>query len=698
MKKYTHNNIEVLIYDIGFYAIGQKGNNDLLLHGPVGRSNFEVAVPGKKQIYLGEGGFSFQGVKESDKGLELTYRSDADSLEVTVELDFIKDTDLIVQSCRAKNIGNETVTLTKFSSAIIDRVASSEDISWDKNPSLKIHLCHNKWQGEAQWVSYSPKDLGLYAGSIHPWERASYKLHSVGSWPACNFFPLVIVEDTEHGNAWFVETEGAHSWQIKLSCYGGYVKPSLAIEASGCDETNGGWFIELAAGEEYSTERAFYGVTGGGFEEAVAQLIKFKRADSVQNHKNGYPPVFFNDYMNCVWGNQDPEIITKLIDKAAEVGCEYFVIDGGWESNSGGDGLGDWIEKPSLYSKITIADLAKKIIKKGMVPGIWFELESCNKSTAYGATLDDDALLKRYGASVGHDDRCFYNLTNPKVRQYLKSRVREYYDMGYRFIKNDYNQNTGIGCTNTYEGSSCAEGLIRHSKAFYSFIDELYEEFPDLVIENCSSGAMRGDNKTLRRFALQSTSDQELYYNNPSIIMGSTALMPPEKAGNWSYPYAASFDKHMSFNCDDAYMKTQADGKETVFNTVNTLMGVFYQSGRIDRADPKNTALIKEGISIYKRIRKYHKISRPVYPLGMHSINVKEPAVLGLLSDNRLMLAIWNIQDTRENISLDLTKYVGQNAAIETIYSAEDYSCSLLCGRFSAKMTDMSALFVEISF
>lgn len=116
-------------------------------------------------------------------------------------------------------------------------------------------------------------------------------------------------------------------------------------------------------------------------------------------------------------------------------------------------------------------------------------------------------------------------------------RVAYVYNVGYRYIKNDYNLSAIVGCTNNFDGNSPAKGLIENTNAFYDFIDSLYRNFLELIMENCSSGALREDNKTLRRFSLQSTSDQEIYINNPSIVMGSEAIMPPEKSGLWVYPY-----------------------------------------------------------------------------------------------------------------------------------------------------------------
>ena len=81
--------------------------------------------------------------------------------------------------------------------------------------------------------------MGICPSTTHSWERESYKINSIGSWSTANFFPLVMIEDKKNKKIWYMETEGSHNWFIKLFSFGGYVEPSLAIEASGCDESNG---------------------------------------------------------------------------------------------------------------------------------------------------------------------------------------------------------------------------------------------------------------------------------------------------------------------------------------------------------------------------------------------------------------------------------------------------------------------------
>ena len=185
-------------------------------------------------------------------------------------------------------------------------------------------------------------------------------------------------------------------------------------------------------------------------------------------------------------------------------------------------------------------------------------------------------------------------------------------------------------------------------------------------MENCGSGALREDNKTLRRFLMQSTSDQELYLNNPSIAMGSEAIIPPEKAGLWVYPYPGDPEVKEKFALTEAYVRERKDGKETAFNIVTGLMGAMYLSGRIDLCDRENFALVKKGTEIFKKVRKYISQSHPIYPAGMHKINDERIAAFGLLSRERLMLAVWNTSSEKKEKPIDLSKYVGTLAVKQT--------------------------------
>lgn len=699
MKEYRIKGSRLLVFPNGKFTVcGGEAPQSPRTQALNERPNFSLAIDGGQRLLLGDG-LVFSGMEETEHGCALHYHCPRHQLTVTTLLSFTPERSVIVQTNRVKNTGNAPVTLSAFSSAMIDELTGTDGQPWYQNEAITVHICHSKWQGEGQWRQYTPTQLGLYPTSVHPFECAEFRVCSLGSRSTEHFYPLVMLEDRARGKSWFLETEGAHSWQLRLAAYGGYTKPSLAFEASGCDEEVGGWHYTLSPGEEYTTERAFFGVVDGGFEAAVAALTDFKRADSAVRFRDGLLPVVFNDYMNCLWSQQDPALLLPLIDRAAEVGAEVFCIDGGWCGKvNGRSGIGDWLTQPSYYDMDGLRRIAAYIQSKGMRAGIWLELESCDPD-AFGASLEEDCVLKRYNARLG--EVYTYNFGCERVRTYLTQRVAALYDMGFRFIKNDYNHSFGIGSTNNYGGESPAEGEIVNARQFLSFLDSLYARFPDLIIENCGGGAMRSDNSLLRRCYLQSTSDQELYWNNPSIVMGSMALMPPEKAGIWAYPYPALFPydsegRYLPFSPDARYLRSMADGRETVFNMVTAMCGFLYLSGRIDACDEKNLALIKDGVQLYRQVRHVISRSRAVYPLGLLALGEKKPAALGLLSENRLLLAVWNLTDAQADTAVPLAAYTGPGAKLEAAYPAGT-ACRLDGGTLHVQLGAASAAYLVLS-
>ena len=667
MKNIYHNNTKIVIFDDGKFIITTKDSAAREISTTP--SNFTVGISGKKIIAIDKGQFEFCNIEELKEEVNLYYTEKENGLNVKISLKFIPGTNVVVQQNTITNSSEKTIRLTQFSSGTLGNISCNENDPWYENENLSINICYNKWQSEAQWQKFSPDQLGLTPSTMHFWEKEVYDINSTGSWSTGAYYPLVIAEDLENDMVYFAEIEGSHNWNIRICSCGGYNSPMLYAEMTACNEENGCWYYELFPGEAYVAERVFLGVVNGSFEDAARELNLFKRYDSVIKSNAKMPYVIYNTYMNSLWLDQTPDKVISLINTARNVGCEIFCIDAGWSQSRDGDTvnyLGDWYPRTDIYKKIGLKEIADLIRQNGMIPGIWFEFDACVEN-AYGYSLDDDAVIKRYNDPVG-GSRSFYNMKNKKVRAYLKERIRELYDLGFKYIKNDYNKNTGIGCTNNYAGDSPAEGLKQNSDAFCEFINELYNEFPELIIENCGSGALRSDNKMLRNFTLQSTSDQELYKNYPSVMMGSMAIMPTEKAGVWTYPYPVTFYERVDFKISDRYIAEMSVANQTVFNMITAMFGCMYISGRIDLCDEKNLAAIKEGIELYKKNRMHIKESFPIYPTGIHRLNKKECFSFGTISRNKLMLAVWNIDSESDSLCIDLSKWIENNSKIKAVY------------------------------
>ena len=310
-----------------------------------------------------------------------------------------------------------------------------------------------------------------------------------------------------------------------------------------------------------------------------------------------------------------------------------------------------------------------------MTPGIWLEVEAIAKSSLRGKDRFD-LTLKRNDTVIG-DVRGFLDFREKDARDFIESVFDKLYEVGIRFVKNDYNQSVGIGPDGA---DSFSEGSCELSRFVSDFFIYIQKKYPDLVIESCASGGLRSDLSVLRQDYLESLSDQEYYYMNPSIIVGSAACYLPEKAGSWSYPYPLPYE-HRMMQFKDYFadkLGNFADGEETAFNMINSMLGVMYLSGHIEFADEKNTSLIKEAIEVYKATRAEFKSPSPAFITAPFGITDELIAAYGLESDKGMLVAVWKIGTDDSEASFDLTKYGAKSAklvyptALNTEYSFEN--------------------------
>ena len=586
-----------------------------------------------------------------------------DGFEVIQEEQTFLGIGTVVQKNTIVNIGDEAIRINRFSSTYIEGVAPG----FHKKDVI-IHFCNNCWEGEAQWVSCTPYEFGLYPVAKHTWSRTGKSISSVGSWSTCRYYPLLFIEDKTDNKTWYFEHEGGFSWAIELGTRGKTEELGICVEVNGFDENQSGFTYMLKPNDKFTTSKAVYGVVDGGIDEAVSELMKYKRL--TDNKRFGEPPVCFNDYMNCLWARPDEKKLIPLIDSASEVGAEIFCIDDGWfKTEDNGYNFGDWIEDDARFGKYGFSGIIEYIKSKGMKPGIWFELETCVPQSEI-FKICADSVLMRDGKPVGNG-RCFLNFKNKKVCDYLTARIEHFYNMGIRFIKNDYNHTTGIGCDNS--GHSYAYGLTENTRAFYAFIDEITKKFPELIIENCGSGAMRCDNGTLKHFNLQSSSDQEMFNNNPSIVWGMQRCMMPEKTGIWSFPFPlenSRISEGLTIYNDEYYDK-MANGEQTIYNMACAMFGVMYLSGHIEMCDKYNKQLIKEGIKAYKRDRKFLLNALPLFVYPQQKLFSDGYSVLALCNNDRIRLGIFKF-NAKSELEIDLSKWIDNDCELTQIYPLQN--------------------------
>lgn len=87
--------------------------------------------------------------------------------------------------------------------------------------------------------------------------------------------------------------------------------------------------------------------------------------------------------MNCLFGDSTTEKLLPLIDATADAGCECFCIDCGWYTDTNWwAGVGEWKPSAQRYPG-GIEKPIKYIREKGMIPGLWLEIETVGLMPKY---------------------------------------------------------------------------------------------------------------------------------------------------------------------------------------------------------------------------------------------------------------------------------------------------------------------------
>ncbi|MCL6443954.1 MAG: alpha-galactosidase [Alicyclobacillus sp.] len=472
-----------------------------------------------------------------------------------------------------------------------------------------------------------------------------------------------VLEDTETGltYVWQIEHNGSWHWEIGDDGQGVYLLAGGPTEECG-------WSKVIGPGEVFHTVPVSFAVVQGGFEAAIQWLTMYRRDIVQKSGRTREFPVIFNDYMNCLFGDPTEDKLLPLIDAAADLGCEYFCIDAGWYAEEGDwwNSVGNWKPSsrrfPSGFEKIL-----ERIRSRGMVPGIWIEIEVVGRRGATAPALPDSWFFYRHGNRVSDHGRFQLDFRNAEVRTACKRTIQTLVeDYGIGYLKLDYNINAGLGTD--VNATSPGQGLLEHNRAYLSWLDDLLSTYPHVVIENCASGGLRMDYATLARCDVQSLSDQTDYKLMSVIACASPTAALPEQCGIWAYP------------------KADATPTEVITNMVNALPLRIHLSGQVHLLGEEERQLIKEAICVHKSIRSRTRCAVPFWPLGLPAFS-SQWAALGLKNSDEVLLAVWRRSSLADTVSIPLGHYVPSQARAEVLFPQKEGYVGLKWHSSSCKLS-----------
>ena len=80
----------------------------------------------------------------------------------------------------------------------------------------------------------------------------------------------------------------------------------------------------------------------------------------------------------------------------------------------------------------------------------------------------------------------------------------------------------------------------------------------------------------------------------------------------------------------------------------------------------------------------------------MLGINEEKTAALGLISDDRLLLAVWNITDKEETVTVPLSDYLKSESKINAVYPS-NAECGINASSVTVKLGAKEATYIEIN-
>lgn len=289
-----------------------------------------------------------------------------------------------------------------------------------------------------------------------------------------------------------------------------------------------GFNWKLASGESFVTPQALLCFSGegiGGMSRSYADFIR----DRIVNPRFAYAkrPVVVNNW-EATYFDFDADKLFAIIDKAATLGVDTFVLDDGWFGKRDNDdsGLGDWfVNTKKLRGGLkSVIDRCKQ---NGLKFGLWFEPEMVSEDSDLYRAHPDWAVGKLGNEPSRSRNQLVLDMTRKEVADYVFEAVSKVLaDNDISYVKWDMNRGVTEAYSMALSADKQGEFYHRYTLGVYDLADRLTKAFPEVFFEGCASGGGRFDAGMLYYFPQIWTSDDTDAYERTKIQWGTATCYP----------------------------------------------------------------------------------------------------------------------------------------------------------------------------
>ena len=412
--------------------------------------------------------------------------------------------DIILRSYKLINLGKNPVTINKFMSA-------SFDIPFDNQVLTSFSGSH---QAEFQ----------LQKRVIQP-GRSILSTRRGASGPQYPPFLAISNANTDDFSgevkAMTLIYSGEHAESVERNQYD-FVRLQIGLNPDSFS-----WKLE--PNDSFQTPQAVLAYSRSGFNGMSQVFHHFTRAHLVPpQFANRYAPILVNSW-EMTYFDVNHEKMSSLISKAAQLGFEAVVLDDGWflgRENSRSS-LGDWTVDKEKFPD-DLHPLIQACHKQGLQFGIWFEPEMISQQSILAQEKPHWIVRSKNHAPLYSRHQYCLDVSQKEVQDWLIDSLSQFistYQVDY--IKWDMNRHLVEHESQITILGSAKEFAHRYMLGLYRIIDSITKRFPDLLIENCSSGGGRLDYGMLYYFPQTWASDNTDGLDRQAIQDGASYLFHP---------------------------------------------------------------------------------------------------------------------------------------------------------------------------
>lgn len=337
----------------------------------------------------------------------------------------------------------------------------------------------------------------------------------------------------------------------------------------------------LEKNESFKTPSFLFAYSNEGTGKMTRNFHRWARKYGIKNG-NKERSILLNNW-EATYFDFDETKLTKIIDDAAKMGFELFLLDDGWfggkyPRNGDNAGLGDWMTNTDKLPN-GIPYLIQECKKRNLKFGIWVEPEMVNPKSELYEKHPDWVIAQPHRARTEQRNQLILDLSNPKVQEFVYNTVDRILqeNPGIDYVKWDCNRYVFNSGSSYLSPDKQTHLFFDYPKHLLEIMEKISNKYPDVTFMACSGGGGRIDYGSMKYFDEYWISDNNdpiqrivtqwgAQYFFPTIGLASHVSVSPNHISGRSTPLKMRFDIAMAAKLGMDLQPSQMTEKEYEFS------------------------------------------------------------------------------------------------------------------------------------